>query len=83
MPTAGIELQTQIDELDLKIKGVLGDINLKSVQQLAGALQAQGVELTKFTEATEDLENEEDRKYAVDKKVLEKRARATIKLASK
>lgn len=69
---AGIELQTQIDELDLKIKGVLGDINLKSVQQLAGALQAQGVELTKFTEATEDLENEEDRKYAVDKKVLEK-----------
>jgi DNA polymerase-1 len=69
---AGIELQTQIDELDLKIRSVLGDINLKSVQQLAGALQAQGVELTKFTEATEDLENEEDRKYAVDKKVLEK-----------
>ncbi|NBU69924.1 MAG: hypothetical protein EBS53_00515 [Bacteroidetes bacterium] len=69
---AGVEFDKQMAELDLKIKSVIGDINLKSVQQLVGALQDHGVELTKFTEATEHLENEEERRYALDKKVLEK-----------
>lgn len=70
--TAGKELDAQIAELDLRIKAVLGDINLKSVQQLTTALQAHGVELTKFTDATADLEDEEEKRYALDKKVLDK-----------
>jgi len=69
---AGEELNNQIIELTDKIKNVLGNINLGSVPQLVAALQAQGVEFTKFTEATEDAENEEDKRYALDKKVLEK-----------
>lgn len=70
---AGTELDTQINELELRIKAVLGDINLKSVQQLTAALQAAGVTFTKATEATAHLEDgDENKRFAVDKKVLEK-----------
>lgn len=73
LEVAGVELQAQIDALDIKIRGILGDCNLRSLPQLIAALQAHGVELTKYTESTEDLDDDdEDKKYALDKKVLEK-----------
>lgn len=60
---AGQEFDAQIDELTQKIKDVLGDINLQSVQQLTQALLAHGVNLTKTTESGA---------LALDKKVLSK-----------
>jgi len=72
LEVAGVDLQASIDSLDAKVRGVLGNCNLRSHPQLVSALQARGVVFTKFTETTEDLEDEEDKKYALDKKVLEK-----------
>jgi DNA polymerase I-like protein with 3'-5' exonuclease and polymerase domains len=70
---SGEELLKQISELELKIRSVLGDINLSSTQQMADALQKHGVVLTKATEATSHLEEgDEDKRFAVDKGVLEK-----------
>lgn len=66
-------LDERIAELTTIIKAELGDINLKSVQQLAEALQDKGVKLTKATESTAHLDDDdEDKKYVLDKKVLEK-----------
>jgi len=69
--TTGELLDARIEELTTTIKAELGDINLKSVQQLADALQEKGVKLTKVTESTANLDDE-DKKYVLDKKVLEK-----------
>ncbi|NJL55420.1 hypothetical protein HC928_09705, partial [bacterium] len=66
--TAGAEFDQQIAELHELIRLSLGDINLQSTQQLAEALLRSGVNLTKQT----DSSTETNKKYAVDKKVLEK-----------
>ena len=73
LESSGEELLKQIAELELKIRSVLGDINLSSTQQLADALQKHGVVLTKATESTSHLEEgDEDKRFAVDKGVLVK-----------
>lgn len=63
----GQEFDAKILELETTLKGMLGDINLNSAQQLATALQGLGIELTKVTDSSTD----DKRRYAVDKEVLE------------
>lgn len=65
---AGEDFDKQAEELKAKITASIGDINLQSTKQLADALIKAGVKLTKTT----DSSTEEEPKYALDKKVLEK-----------
>lgn len=60
--------QAGMIELRKSIQERLGDINLQSTKQLADSLLGSGVTLTKTTEAS----TEEEPKFALDKKVLEK-----------
>lgn len=65
---AGIQLEKDIASLKLKIAAALGDINLASTKQLADSLIEHGVKLSKTTDAS----TEDNVKYALDKKVLDK-----------
>src|SRR6185503_17005345 len=68
---AGKKFDEEMIALKKSITDRLGDINLQSTKQLADSLLSTGVKLTKKTEATEKLP-EEEQKFALDKKVLEK-----------
>lgn len=65
---AGKEFSAEMEDLRKSILSRLGDINLQSTKQLADSLLGSGVKLTKTT----DSSTEEDPKFALDKKVLEK-----------
>lgn len=69
---AQVDLAKQIVEITAEIKKTLGDVNLSSVPQMTSALTDLGVVLTKYTDATAEMPNEEDRTFALDKKVLSK-----------
>lgn len=69
--SAGKKFEEEMAQLKTSITERLGDINLQSTKQLADSLLSSGVKLTKKTEATEKLP-EEEQKFALDKKVLEK-----------
>lgn len=65
---AGKKFEEEIIALRASITARLGDINLQSTKQLADSLLGSGVKLTKTTDAS----TEEEPKFALDKKVLEK-----------
>lgn len=67
----GKQYDQEIAALEAQIKEDLGDINLNSVQQLTEALLKVGVKLSKYTESSKDLPDEE-KKFALDKAVLSK-----------
>lgn len=65
---AGKKFDEEMIALRASITARLGDINLQSTKQLADSLLGTGVKLTKTTDAS----TEEEPKFALDKKVLEK-----------
>lgn len=65
---AGKKFDEEMVALRASITSRLGDINLQSTKQLADSLLGSGVKLTKTTDAS----TEEEPKFALDKKVLEK-----------
>ncbi len=65
---AGKKFDEEMISLRASIQARLGDINLQSTKQLADSLLGSGVKLTKTT----DSSTEEEPKFALDKKVLEK-----------
>lgn len=65
---AGKKFEQEMNDLRASITSRLGDINLQSTKQLADSLITSGVSLTKTT----DTSTEEEPKFALDKKVLEK-----------